>query len=223
MIKPIYAVSLAIIALLILTSCGILAAGPQAEDSPATEAAPQENAVEVVETEAPVEEAAPESVVETEAEAVVETETEATAEVEAETVAEERVPEPEAVVEAAEPNMAGDAVMTGQDQAAETSATVEVAETEEDVPDETLTSTEPVADEAVESEMAEAEAMPEKQPAEQPVADTAPSPEQQALLDELTVLGQPPELTNEIWLNSEPLKLADLRGQVVIVEFWTFG
>ena len=32
-----------------------------------------------------------------------------------------------------------------------------------------------------------------------------------------------PEISNEIWLNSEPLRLADLRGKVVMVEFWTFG
>ena len=37
-------------------------------------------------------------------------------------------------------------------------------------------------------------------------------------------LGEAPELTNEIWLNtSEPLRLADLRGQVVLLEMWTFG
>ncbi|GJL62763.1 MAG: hypothetical protein NPIRA04_14170 [Nitrospirales bacterium] len=34
---------------------------------------------------------------------------------------------------------------------------------------------------------------------------------------------QAPEITNETWLNSEPLRLADLRGKVVMVEFWTFG
>lgn len=35
--------------------------------------------------------------------------------------------------------------------------------------------------------------------------------------------GPAPELTNEVWLNSEPLTLADLRGNVVIIEFWTYG
>ena len=35
--------------------------------------------------------------------------------------------------------------------------------------------------------------------------------------------GQAPEIENETWLNSEPLRLADLRGKVVMVEFWTFG
>lgn len=32
-----------------------------------------------------------------------------------------------------------------------------------------------------------------------------------------------PDITNPNWLNSEPLRLADLRGKVVMVEFWTFG
>jgi thiol-disulfide isomerase/thioredoxin len=37
-------------------------------------------------------------------------------------------------------------------------------------------------------------------------------------------LGRAPELTNETWLNVDsPLRLADLRGKVVIVEMWTFG
>ncbi len=34
---------------------------------------------------------------------------------------------------------------------------------------------------------------------------------------------QAPEITNEIWLNSPPQRLAELRGKVVLVEFWTFG
>lgn len=32
-----------------------------------------------------------------------------------------------------------------------------------------------------------------------------------------------PDLTNGEWINSEPLKLKDLRGHVVLIEFWTFG
>jgi thiol-disulfide isomerase/thioredoxin len=37
-------------------------------------------------------------------------------------------------------------------------------------------------------------------------------------------LGEAPELTNEIWLNTpDPLRLADLKGKVVIIEMWTFG
>ena len=36
--------------------------------------------------------------------------------------------------------------------------------------------------------------------------------------------GPAPEWQNEVWLNTEaPLHLADLRGQVVLLEMWTFG
>ena len=37
-------------------------------------------------------------------------------------------------------------------------------------------------------------------------------------------LGPAPELTNATWLNVDaPLRLADLRGRVVLLEMWTFG
>ena len=40
----------------------------------------------------------------------------------------------------------------------------------------------------------------------------------------LPVMWVAPELTNEVWLNvEEPLRLADLRGKVVLLEMWTFG
>ncbi|MEP6934614.1 MAG: redoxin domain-containing protein [Nitrospirota bacterium] len=32
-----------------------------------------------------------------------------------------------------------------------------------------------------------------------------------------------PDMTNEIWLNSAPLYLSDLKGKVLMLEFWTFG
>ncbi|MEM7128769.1 MAG: hypothetical protein AAF702_20720 [Chloroflexota bacterium] len=54
------------------------------------------------------------------------------------------------------------------------------------------------------------------------------TPEQLLLLAQLPSKGQAPELTNEVWFNTEShgggaLELADLRGNVVIVEFWTYG
>ena len=37
-------------------------------------------------------------------------------------------------------------------------------------------------------------------------------------------LGPAPELTNTTWLNVDtPLRLADLRGKVVLIDMWTFG
>jgi hypothetical protein len=37
-------------------------------------------------------------------------------------------------------------------------------------------------------------------------------------------LGPAPELTTTTWLNVDsPLRLADLRGKVVIIDMWTFG
>lgn len=36
--------------------------------------------------------------------------------------------------------------------------------------------------------------------------------------------GRPaPEITGQTWINTEPLRLADLKGKVVLVEFWAFG
>ena len=32
-----------------------------------------------------------------------------------------------------------------------------------------------------------------------------------------------PEITSPTWINSQPLKMEELRGKVVMVEFWTFG
>ena len=41
---------------------------------------------------------------------------------------------------------------------------------------------------------------------------------------QLPDLGKAPELTNDVWLNTpDSLRLADLRGQVVLLEMWTFG
>ena len=59
-----------------------------------------------------------------------------------------------------------------------------------------------------------------------------PEPESESLevmlaaahLPNLPDLGPAPELTNEVWLNVDaPLRLADLRGQVVAIDMWTFG
>ena len=41
--------------------------------------------------------------------------------------------------------------------------------------------------------------------------------------EDLPDLGLAPELHNGPWINTDALKLADLRGQVVLLEMWTFG
>ena len=38
------------------------------------------------------------------------------------------------------------------------------------------------------------------------------------------LVGKPaPELANDNWIHSAPLRLEDLRGTVVLLEFWTYG
>ena len=55
-----------------------------------------------------------------------------------------------------------------------------------------------------------------------PTSISSPSPALRP--PELPDLGSAPEITNDVWINSnEPLTLASQRGKVVLVEFWTFG
>lgn len=57
-------------------------------------------------------------------------------------------------------------------------------------------------------------------------SDIEPQAEDPAMpnLALLPDLGPAPELTNTTWLNVDsPLRIADLRGKVVMVEMWTFG
>jgi hypothetical protein len=59
---------------------------------------------------------------------------------------------------------------------------------------------------------------PTNPPPPEPLTATA---EPQIILPDL---GPAPDITNEVWLNTDqPLNLAALRGRVVLVEFWTFG
>jgi thiol-disulfide isomerase/thioredoxin len=75
-------------------------------------------------------------------------------------------------------------------------------------------SEQPVTGDAVEPEAAQA---PVEAESEDP---PAPAPQAAALPD----LGPAPELENEVWLNVDaPLRLADLRGKVVLLDMWTFG
>jgi hypothetical protein len=60
-------------------------------------------------------------------------------------------------------------------------------------------------------------------PTAQTSRDSSPTSEQKSLLESLKRQGAAPELFSQVWLNSPPLKLADLRGKVVVIDFWTFG
>jgi hypothetical protein len=38
------------------------------------------------------------------------------------------------------------------------------------------------------------------------------------------VMGKPaPDISGGLWLNSKPLTINDLKGRVIVVEFWTYG
>jgi hypothetical protein len=61
------------------------------------------------------------------------------------------------------------------------------------------------------------------EPEDAPVESEDPSTPQATAVP-LPDLGAAPELQNEVWLNVDtPLRLADLRGQVVLLDMWTFG
>lgn len=65
--------------------------------------------------------------------------------------------------------------------------------------------------------MSQSQTDPNQHPAAKP--NTA----QEANVSSLPNYGPAPELSNTVWLNTDqPLRLADLRGKVVMVEMWTF-
>jgi hypothetical protein len=54
-------------------------------------------------------------------------------------------------------------------------------------------------------------------------AQQPPPTEEPTSADLLPVVGPAPAWQNDVWINSEALPLEDLRGKVVLLEFWTFG
>src|SRR5690606_36716488 len=56
------------------------------------------------------------------------------------------------------------------------------------------------------------------------VAATAVPSTRGDIVVDLPDLGAAPEFQNDVWLNSDgPVTLAEQRGKVVLLEFWTFG
>ncbi len=63
---------------------------------------------------------------------------------------------------------------------------------------------------------------PTNEPINQPTSQPTLEPERPLL--NLPDLGEAPEIRNEVWVNADaPVTLADSRGKVVLLEFWTFG
>ncbi len=66
--------------------------------------------------------------------------------------------------------------------------------------------------------------MEESSSAESTMTERAPTYDPIPLTVELQDLGAAPEITNDTWINADaPVRLANLQGKVVVVEFWTFG
>jgi len=119
----------------------------------------------------------------------------------------------------------GEPMVTEEPVVVEATTTMEVMPAEEMAAIEEMAATEEVAapiEEVAETVTVEI-MVEEKEEMTEQVDILQATAAQQQVLDSLPVIGTPPELNNEIWLNSDPLQLADLRGKVVIVEFWTFG
>ena len=53
-------------------------------------------------------------------------------------------------------------------------------------------------------------------------ATAEPAPTKASLAASLPRISKAPDITNETWLNSEPMTLSGLEGKVVLVEFWTY-
>ncbi len=57
-----------------------------------------------------------------------------------------------------------------------------------------------------------------------PVAAQTDPMSEEVYVSNLPDLGPAPAWMNENWLNTDkPLRLADLRGKVVLIDMWTFG
>lgn len=197
--------------ILLVTACSSAAAS---QPAPAMEVMPTATAAKSDITEEP---AAQESMAEVKEESAPVAETMAESK-ESMPVADESMPEVE------ESQVVTDEAMTEAEESAATAAEVMTkVEESQPVPAEAMgeSETPPVAEKpaAMESKSTETALMKD----DILMTETGPTATQAELLATLKNQGTPPELLNEVWLNSQPLKLADLHDKVVIVEFWTFG
>lgn len=55
------------------------------------------------------------------------------------------------------------------------------------------------------------------------IEPTSTSEPEEPFVSRLPILQPAPNITNETWINTEPLTLEGLRGKVVLIEFWTYG
>jgi hypothetical protein len=63
---------------------------------------------------------------------------------------------------------------------------------------------------------------PTNPPTNEPTLQPTSEPERPSL--DLPDQGEAPEILNEVWVNANaPVTLANSRGKVVLLEFWTFG
>jgi hypothetical protein len=64
---------------------------------------------------------------------------------------------------------------------------------------------------------------PTPPPLTEPASSSSPTTET-ATFSAYPDQGTAPEIAGEVWLNTDaPLRLADLRGKVVLIDMWTFG
>ncbi len=129
---------------------------------------------------------------------------------------------PTAAVEATATETVPTATEAPEATASASPTEVEMAPTEAPAATVAVTPTE-AAMVPTENPTVEAEATTEDVAQAKANTNPGPSEEQLQLLAGLNNYGPAPALHNDVWLNSEPLTLADLRGKVVMVEFWTFG
>ena len=85
-------------------------------------------------------------------------------------------------------------------------------------------SSEPVKIASVDETFGGVPAHPWLTPLPSPTPTTRPPTPTSAPLAPTTNYGPAPEIDTQVWLNTDmPLRLADLRGKVVLIEFWTYG